>query len=66
MNDENTTALITSKEKILKIPPLQFYLKLDFNNSYKLMPEKLINARAINPVINIVNPSPRKPSGTLE
>lgn len=66
MNDENTTALITSKEKILKILPLIFYMNFDVLISYKLIPEKLINARAINPVINIVNPRPRKPSGTLE
>jgi len=66
MNDENTTALITSKEKILKTLPLIFYMNFDVLISYKLIPEKLINARAINPVINIVKPRPRKPSGTFE
>ena len=66
MNDENTTALITSKEKILKIPPLIILLYFYILKIYKLITEKLIKAKAISPVISIVNPKPRRPSGTLE
>ncbi len=41
MNDENTTALITSKEKILKIPPLK--ILNDPEQSGKLYSKLLLN-----------------------
>ena len=34
--------------------------------NYRLIPEKLIKAIAIKPVISIVKPNPFKPSGTFE
>ena len=36
------------------------------NFIYKTIPINDLNANPINPVMSIVKPSPRKPSGTLE
>ncbi len=43
-----------------------FKLMVDANHAYNLIPIKLINPNAINPVMIKVIPKPRRGAGTLE